>query len=337
MSHVNIQDYEKAAQALLEPAYWDYYAGGSDDEITLRANRAIFDHIRLRPRILKDVTTCDTTTTALGTPLPMPIIVAPTACHNLAHPEGECETVRGVSQAGTIMTASSVSSRSLEEIAEAASTPLWFQLYIYQDRSITINLLERARQTGYRAIVLTVDVPRLGNRERDLRNNFKRLDSANFVVNDVTQLRRSLTWKDITWLRSLTPLPLLIKGILTAEDAIIALEHGVDGIIVSNHGGRQLDGAISGLEALPEIVEAVAGRCEIYVDGGIRRGTDVLKALALGARAVLVGRPILWGLTVKGQDGVNHILELLKSELELAMALCGCPTLNDITPSLVKL
>lgn len=336
MQHFNVMDYEAPAQARMNAAHWDYYAGGSGDEITLHANRAIFDHIRLRPRMLVDVTTCDTSTSVLGCPISMPILVAPTAQHGFAHPEGECETARGVGQAGTLLTASSVSSRRLEEVAAAANGPLWFQLYVFDDNTITIDVVQRAEQAGYKAVVLTVDVPRFGNRERDLRNAFHLPASANFDVPDVTKLKPSLTWRDLAWLKSLTSLPILVKGILTAEDTILALEHGADGIIVSNHGGRQLDGAITSLEALPEVVEAASGRCEIYFDGGIRRGTDVIKALALGAHAVLVGRPVLWGLAVNGQEGVRHILELLRNELELAMALCGAPTLKQITPTLIR-
>ncbi|GHO58878.1 alpha-hydroxy acid oxidase [Ktedonobacter robiniae] len=336
MQYFNVMDYEAPAQARMNAAHWDYYAGGSGDEITLHANRAIFDHIRLRPRMLVDVTTCDTSTSVLGSPVSMPILVAPTAQHGFAHPEGECETARGVGQAGTLLTASSVSSRRLEDVAAAASGPLWFQLYVFDDNTITVDVVQRAEQAGYKAIVLTVDVPRFGNRERDLRNAFHLPVSANFDVPDVTKLKPSLTWRDLAWLKSLTSLPILVKGVLTGEDTILALEHGADGIVVSNHGGRQLDGAITSLEALPEVVEASSGRCEVYFDGGIRRGTDVIKALALGAHAVLVGRPVLWGLAVNGQEGVRHVLELLRNELELAMALCGAPTLKQITPTLIR-
>ncbi|GAC1390257.1 MAG: alpha-hydroxy acid oxidase [Ktedonobacteraceae bacterium] len=340
---INISEYEALAQTRLEKPVWDYYYGGSDDEITLRANRAAFERIRLRPRFLVDVSTIDTRTTVLGSPLSMPILIAPTALHCMAHPEGECATARGAGDVDTLMVVSTVATRSLEEVAETATGPLWFQLYIYDERDASAMLVQRAQQAGYRAIVVTVDTPHVSKRERDIRNNFTvpppPLVAANFTGKYATEtgMHAGTTWDLIPWLRSLTSLPLILKGILTAEDALLAIAHGVDGIIVSNHGGRQLDGAITSIEALPEIVEAVAGRCEVYLDGGIRRGTDVLKALALGARAVLVGRPILWGLAVSGQEGVARVLKLLHGELEMAMALSGKPTLAAIDRSLVKL
>ena len=344
MEPVNLFEYEALAQAKMDPAFWDYYQGGSDDEITLRANRALFERIRLRPRVLVDVSAgaLDMRTTVLGSPVSMPILVAPMALHCLAHPEGECATAQGAGMANTLMVASTTSTRSLEEVAQAANGPLWFQLYVYPSLRVAEKLVERAEAAGYRAIVLTVDLPYLGNRERDRRNNVTipppPFIEANFVgVDKVGRQWAILTWESLSWLRSITSLPILLKGILTAEDALLAIEHGVAGIIVSNHGGRQLDTAIASIEALPEIVEAVAGRCEVYVDGGIRRGTDILKALALGARAVLVGRPILWGLAVNGAQGVSHVLEILHKELELAMALSGRPTLAGIDRTLLKM
>ncbi len=339
MSLVNVFAYEALAQACMEPSAWDYYQSGSDDEVTLRENRAAFERIRLRPRMLVNVETCDMRTTALGTPISMPILVAPTGYHRLAHPEGECATAQGAGHADALMVASSSATRSLEEIAQAASAPLWFQLYVY-DRQTTEDLVRRATRAGYRALVVTVDAPRFGRKERAIKSGYELpvdMPRANYDVNALTKDYAAVTWDDLAWLRSLSPLPILLKGILTAEDALLALEHGMDGIIVSNHGGRQLDSAIPSIEALPEIVKAVAGRCEVYMDGGIRRGTDVLKALALGARAVLVGRPVLWGLAAKGAEGVYEVLDLLRAELDLAMRLAGCPTLADITRSLVRL
>lgn len=336
MERINLSDYEAPAKARLEQATWDFFMGGSDDEVTLRANRSAFERIRLRPRMLVDVSTCQTQTTVLGTPIQMPIMIAPTSHHGLAHPEAECATVRGAGQAGTLLIASTESSRPLEAIAEAASSPLWFQLYPRRDDRITAKLLHRAESAGYRAIVLTVDMPLLGRREKDLHNQFVFPFPGNFAADENHQEKLAPTWKHIAWLRTLTSLPLLLKGLLTAEDAILAIEHGIDGIVVSNHGGRQLDGALASIEALPEIVEAVAGRCEVYLDGGIRRGTDVIKALAIGARAVLIGRPILLGLTVDGAAGVAHVLELLRAELAMTMALCGCPTVESIDRSLLR-
>jgi 4-hydroxymandelate oxidase len=338
---VNISEYETLARARMEPVEWDFYAGGSDDEVTLGTTRAAFERIRLRPRVLVDVSACDLRTTVLDTRVSMPILVAPMAFHGLAHPEGECETARAVGESGTLMVTSTTSNRSLEEIADTATGPLWFQLYTYGGFEISASLVKRAEAVGYRAIVLTVDLPRVGRRERDIRNNFNlpsRLFEGNFAGIDIPdETFVTLTWESIAWLRGVTSLPIVIKGILTAEDAQLAAEYGVDGIVVSNHGGRQLDTTLPAIEALPDVVEAVAGRCEVYMDGGIRRGTDVLKALALGARAVLLGRPVLWGLAANGAAGVRHVLEMLRDELELAMVLSGRPTLASIDRSLVRL
>lgn len=360
MEPINVQEYEPLARAKLEPAHWDYFAGGSDDELTLYRNRAAFDRITLRPRMLVDVSELALSTTVLGTRVAMPILVAPTAYHCLAHTEGECASARAASEAGTIFTASTMATRSLEEIAEAATGPLWFQLYVYKERDISERLIRRAEAAGYQALVVTVDVPRLGNREQDRRNGFALppyLHLANFAAaEDNTHLQTepgqsgvavhaaahfdlTLTWDAVGWMRSVTSLPILVKGILTEEDAALAVRQGVDGIIVSNHGGRQLDSVPAAIEALPEVVAAVRAAesaCEVFVDGGIRRGTDVLKALALGARAVLVGRPVIWGLAAEGSAGVRRVLEILRNELDLAMALAGRPTIASIDETLVR-
>jgi isopentenyl diphosphate isomerase/L-lactate dehydrogenase-like FMN-dependent dehydrogenase len=350
MDLVNVFDYEKLAATKVDPPAWDFYQGGSDDEITLRANRQAFERIRLRPRVLVDVSKCDLSTSVLGTPISMPVVIAPTAGHGLAHPDGECATARAAHKAGTLMAVSTDSTRSLEDIAAASNGPLWFQLYIHTYNEAE-ELVKRAEAAGYKGIVLTVDLPRFSKRERDLRHNFERLNrerfpaafkgNANHLVGksaeeDLHYVGDTLTWDVITWLHSITTLPIIVKGILTGEDAALALEHGANGIIVSNHGGRQIDGAIASIDALPEVLQAVGGRCEVLVDGGIRRGTDILKALALGARAVLVGRPILWGLAVQGQDGVSGILEILRHEFELALALSGCPIARNVTRALVR-
>lgn len=355
MEPINIHEYEKLAQSRIHPTAWDFYAGGSDDELTLRENRTAFEHIRLRPRVLVDVSNCDVRTKVLDIPLQMPIMVAPTSGHGMAHTEAECATARAAGASGTLMIVSSDATRSMEEIAHEATGPLWFQLYINTFKQAE-SYVRRAEAAGYSAIVLTVDMPRLSRRERDVRNDFKAyqgthrphvfsghdqtearvVKQAGGVISDREYIGHTLTWDTLNWLRSITSLPIILKGILTAEDALLAVEHGVAAIVVSNHGGRQLDTALPTIEALPEVVEAVAGGCEVYLDGGIRRGTDVLKALALGARAVLVGRPVLYGLIVNGQEGIEHVLQILKDELILAMALSGCPTLQSIPRSLVR-
>lgn len=338
MEPVNVFDYELLAQAHMEPPAWDYYSSGSNDEVTLHANRTAFERIRLRPRMLVDVSTCDTHTTVLGTPVSMPILVAPTAFQCLAHPEGECATAQAAGEADTMMVVSCSSTRSLEDVAREAIGPLWFQLYI-SDRASAEKLIRRAEMAGYLALVVTVDAPYWGRKERAIRSCFDlppHLHKANFTDEYTTRVDVSFNWESLAWLRSQTSLPIILKGILTAEDALLAVRHRVDGIIVSNHGGRQLDSVSASIEALPEVVEVAADHCEVYLDGGIRRGTDVLKALALGARAVLVGRPVLWGLAANGAEGVRHVLALLRAELELAMALAGRPTLASIDRSLVQ-
>ncbi|HEY7355484.1 MAG TPA: alpha-hydroxy acid oxidase [Ktedonobacterales bacterium] len=352
---VNLLELEALAARRLPRAAFDYYAGGAEDEVTLRENRAAFERLALRPRVLVDVSAIDTRATVLGQPVAAPILVAPTAMHRLGHPEGELATARGAGAAETLMAVSTLATTSLEDVAAAASSPLWFQLYAVKDREITRALVERARAAGYTALCVTVDTPHSGRRERDVRNHFAlppEIELANFSGPEMRMMPRQesgsgltayvmkimdviLTWDDIAWLQSFAQMPILLKGILTAEDARRAVEHGVAGIIVSNHGGRQLDTVAASIRALPEVVEAAAGRAEVYLDGGVRRGTDVLKALALGARAVLIGRPILWGLTLDGADGVARVLRMLRHELEEAMVLAGRPTLASIDRSLL--
>ncbi len=349
---VSVLDFEALARRHMKRAFYDYYAGGAEDERTLEANRAAFSGVFLRPRVLVDVSRIDTSTTVLGTPVSMPVLVAPTAFQRLAHPDGELAMARAAGAARTLMTVSTIGTYSLDEVARAAKGPLWFQLYVYRDRSIARTLIHRAETAGYRALCLTVDAPQLGRRERDERNRFTlprdiRMKNFEGFGLDVSwkeegfggyassQLDPSLTWNAVEWLRSETTLPILLKGIIAAEDAARAADLGVDGIIVSNHGGRQLDGTEPSLRALPRVVDAAAGRAEVYMDGGVRRGTDVLKALALGARAVLVGRPCLWGLAVGGEEGVSRVLSIFERELSLAMALCGCPAVASIDRSLI--
>jgi 4-hydroxymandelate oxidase len=352
---LNLFELEDLAHERLPSTAYDYYSSGASDEITLRENHAAYDRLRLRYRVLVDVSRRDLSTTVLGQPVAMPILIAPTAFHRMAHPDGELATARAAARAGTLMVLSTLSNTSLEDVAATAQAPLWFQLYVYRDRAATRALIQRVEAASYQALVLTVDAPLLGRRERDVRNRFQlpaglsienlagagKSDLPEGVADSglaayfATLLDPSLTWADVDWLRSLTSLPIVIKGVVRGDDAELAMQYGVAGIIVSNHGGRQLDTSPATIEVLEEVVAAVGGRAEVYLDGGIRRGTDVLKALALGARAVLIGRPVLWGLAVAGEAGVDEVLELLCAELDLAMALAGAPTVADITRDLV--
>ena len=350
---LSVEDFEAVARSKLPRMVYDYYAGAAGDEWTLAENRRAFARWALRPRVLNDVSNVSLETAVLGTPLAFPIALAPTAFQRLAHREGELATARAAASLGTLMVLSTISTTPMEDVARTGVTR-WFQLYVMKDHAITESLLERAVDCGYRAVVLTVDTPWLGRRLRDERNGFSlppgigmanlrnvrmpRGDSSGSKLASffATDHDAALSWKDLEWLRSKVTVPLLLKGIVTAEDARMACDHGIDGIVVSNHGGRQLDGCIATLDALPEVVDAVEGRCEVLVDGGVRRGSDVLKALALGARAVLVGRPYLWGLAADGEAGVRRILEMLRDELSLAMSLSGQASVSDIDRSLVR-
>ena len=355
MTPLTIDDYEALARQRMEKSAYDYYAGAAGDERTLAANRSAFDDILLRPRVLVDVSTVELATTVLGEKLALPVMLAPTAFNRLADPEGEIAAARAAAGCGTVMVASTISTCSLEEIAGASDGRVWFQLYVYKDRELTRELVARCEAAGYGALVLTVDTPLLGRRFRDVRNAFalpEGLSMRNFDTASTNTTRwgahstfaayvhdlidASLSWNAVEWLRNQTRLPVVIKGVLTEEDARHAVGAGVDGIIVSNHGGRQLDGVTPSIRALREVVEAVAGRAEVLMDGGVRRGTDVLKALAFGARAVLIGRPYLWGLAAAGEAGVRGVLDLLRDELRLAMALAGRPTIASIDRSAVE-
>ena len=325
---------------------------------TLADNRAAFDRRRLAFRVLVDVARRELATTVLGQPVALPVLVAPTAFHRLADPEGEVATARAASAAGTVMILSTLSNSPVEEVVPAAGGAAWFQLYVYKDRGATRALVERVEAAGVRALVLTVDAPYLGRRERDVRNRFQLpselavanvlaagygavvapADGSGLAAYFASLLDPALTWDDLDWLASITRLPVVVKGIVRADDALRAADRGAAGIVVSNHGGRQLDTSLATLDALPPIVEALAGagaRVEVFLDGGVRRGTDVVKALALGARAVLIGRPILWGLAAGGEAGAARVLEMLRAELDLAMALCGARRLEDLTRDLV--
>ena len=343
-------DYERLAEERLDPGAWAYLAGGSGDEWTLRENRAAFERWTFRPRVLCDVSEVTTATTVLGASLDLPVLVAPVAYQRLYDPDGECATARAAAAAGTGICVSTFTTRSHEEIAAAApGVRQWCQLYVFQDRGVTREHLAGAEAAGCSAVVLTVDTPRLASRERDVRVGFEvpadlPLPYARSAVgaapsNPAEQfslLDASVSWRDLEWIAAEGRLPVVLKGIVTAEDGRLALEHGAAAIVVSNHGGRQLDGVPATLDALPEVVDAVDGRIEVYLDGGIRRGTDVAKALALGARAVLAGRAPMFGLAAAGEDGVRHVLELLREELALALCLLGCSSPEEVTRAHVQ-
>jgi 4-hydroxymandelate oxidase len=352
---INVGDLEALAREKLPGVTFDYYASGALDETTLRENVLAFQRIRVHYRVLAGIRARELATTVLGTPVSLPVLVAPTAFHKMAHPEGESATARGAAAAGTVMILSSLSNTGVEEVARASGGPLWFQLYVYRDRGATEALVRRAEAAGAKAIVLTVDAPILGRRERDVRNGFclpeglsvenmsaagygavaQRLRESGLAAYVAELLEPALTWKDLGWLGGLTRLPVVVKGIVRADDARRAVDHGARAVVVSNHGGRQLAGAPPTIEVLARIADAVGSRAEIYLDGGVRRGGDALKAIALGARAVLVGRPVLWGLAYDGDRGVRLVLDILRRELDEAMALAGCGTVADITRDLV--
>ena len=335
---LNVWDYEAVAAERLDPGAHGYYAGGAGDELTLRWNVEAFLHWQLRPRVLVDVAGCTTATTVLGQTIALPVIVAPVAFQRVAHPDGERGMARAAAAAGTIMCLSTLATATPEEVA-ATGVPRWLQVYVFRDEGVTRELVARARDAGYTALALTVDTPVLGRRERDQRTGFT-IPSEITVVSlgqgGVTPfeafalMSESVSWRDVERLAADAGLPVLVKGVLTAEDAALACEHGAAGVIVSNHGGRQLDGVSATIDALPEVVEAVDGRLEVLLDGGIRRGTDVVKALALGARAVLAGRAPLWGLAVDGDAGARRVLELLREEILVALKLVGSTSAADV-------
>jgi len=346
---VNVDDYAEAARQRLEPGAYGYVTGGAGDEHTLRGNAAAFARWELRPRVLVDVGSVTTATTVLGAEVALPVLVAPTAFQRLCDPEGELATARAAARAGTVMCQSTLSSVTPAELAAAApGAQQWFQLYWSRDRAFTQELVTAAAEAGFSALMLTVDLPVAGRRERDVRAAFalpddlplpnlpQTLQRADFHTALHAVVDDTLTWRDLEWLSSVCPLPLVIKGILTHEDALLAAEHGAAAIVVSNHGGRQLDGASATLDVLPEVVEAVGERVEVLVDGGIRRGADVLKALALGARATLSGRAVLYGLAAGGEQGVAEVLELLRRELELGLKLLGCTSPAEVTTAHVR-
>jgi 4-hydroxymandelate oxidase len=352
---LNVADYARAARGKLPEDVCDYYEGGALDEITLRENVAGWERLKLHYRVLAGVGPRELGTTVLGQPISMPIGVAPTAFHKLACPEGEIAAAKAAKAAGTLFILSSLSNTAMESVFPHAASPRWFQLYIYNDNEVTRALVQRAEAAGAEAIVLTVDAPGLGTRERDARNRFT-LPTGLTVENlaplgkgnmpDVQgsglaayvrdNFKSDLSFDDLDRLCGCTQLPVVVKGVCRGDDARRIVEHGAKAVVVSNHGGRQLDTAPPTCEVLPLVTGAVGDRCEVYVDSGIRRGSDILKAVALGARAILIGRPILWGLCAAGEQGAARVLEILRRELDEAMLLCGCTKLSDIDGSLLR-
>ncbi|MEY4530307.1 MAG: hypothetical protein RLZZ156_1028 [Deinococcota bacterium] len=344
---VNLLELEAAAQKKLSSTAFDYYVSGADDEVTLLENRLAFKRLELHYRVLTGVGERNLKTSLFGQDISFPVIVAPTAFQRLAHPDGELATARATQKAGTIMTLSTIASASLEEVrASRSDLPLWFQVYLYKDKGLNLELLRRAESVGVKALALTVDTPVWGRRERDIRNRFTLPDGIHLgnLMSGLDSLPKSagsglsayvhemfkldMGFPDLEWLRSNTDLPILVKGICHPEDALKSLEYGANGIWVSNHGGRQLDTAPATISVLPRVADAIAGRVPIILDGGVRRGTDVVKALALGANAVALGRPILWSLAIGGELAVTQTLELLRAEIDSALGLCGYADLN---------
>jgi 4-hydroxymandelate oxidase len=353
LAPINLYDYEARAKQCLPHNNWEFIEAGSMDEFTTKRNRSAFEALTLRPRFLRDVGERKLATTVLGTEISLPVMVSPAGGHKLAHPDGELATARGAGMSNTLMMLSTSSHYSMEEVSAAASGPLWFQLY-HRGYEITEMLVHRAEEAGFKAVVLTVDTPVPSPKERDIRNqyvnpfplgnfraNIEQMAAMTGAADEAPNWRPGpvppLSWKELEWLRGLTSLPLVLKGVRTAEDAHIAVENGVNGILVSTHGGRQLDMTMGSIEMVPEVVEAVKGQAEVYVDSGVRRGSDVLKALALGARAVSIGRPLYWGLAVNGAEGVHGVLEILREELDRCMAYCGQANVQELEPNLVNI
>ncbi|XP_034478210.1 peroxisomal (S)-2-hydroxy-acid oxidase GLO5-like [Drosophila innubila] len=356
MALVCVSDFELKANLKLEKNALDYYKNGAGEQVTVELNHEAYKRLRLRPRFLRDVSHLDVSCEIFGEHLQWPLGIAPSAMQKLAHPDGEIGMARAAGKAGSIYILSTLSTTSLEDLAAAApETCKWFQLYIYKDRSVTEQLVKRAERSDFKALVVTIDTPINGDRRADAKNKFclpPHLCLANFqgemaqgVVSAMggsglneyvaSHYDPSITWKDIKWLQQLTHLPIILKGILTAEDAELARDHGCSGIIVSNHGGRQLDTAPATIEALPEIVAAVGKDLVVMLDGGIMQGNDIFKALALGAKTVFIGRPALWGLATNGQAGVEQLLSVMRDDFEITMKLTGCPTLADIKSTMV--
>jgi isopentenyl diphosphate isomerase/L-lactate dehydrogenase-like FMN-dependent dehydrogenase len=346
---LNLNQFEEFARKQMEPYAFAYYYGGAGDEITLRRNLDAWKRYSLRPRVFVDISSVDISSSMLGTPVTMPVGFAPTALHKLAHPDGELASARATAEVGALLCLSTLSTYSIEEVAKAGGGPRWFQLYVHKGRELAIELVQRAVASGYSGIVITADLPVPGYREREFAHDLTVPDDAkpaNFP-NTATEEEfndyldhlhdRSLTWDDLTWIREAAgEVPVIVKGILTGEDAVLASEHGADGIVVSNHGGRQLDRTPAPIDVLDEIVQAAGDKCEVFLDGGVRRGIDVVTTLALGAKGVFVGRPFLYALAAAGEEGVGRALHLLGQEIANAMTLLGVTRVDEITRAHIR-
>jgi 4-hydroxymandelate oxidase len=342
---INLFEFESIAKERLPKEEYDYIAGGATDEISVDRNRRAYASWALRPRVLRDVSVLDLSTTVLGTKVNLPVLIAPCGGHKRAHPEGELATYRAAAACGTILAVSANSNTSFEDLAKAANGNLWVQMYPFRDKAMTRKWLERAKDSGYKAVVVTLDSQWPPKRERNIRNNYRRTRGVNYPATDKETPRPAgragegsdpaATWQDLEWIQKAAGLPVVAKGVMTGEDIELCVEVGAAGVIVSNHGGRHLDNTLATVEVLSEAVAAAKGKLEIYLDGGIRRGADVVKAIALGARAVFIGRPLFWGLAVDGEKGVTRVLHILREEIEITMAKCGRPTIASIDASVI--
>jgi 4-hydroxymandelate oxidase len=342
---INLFEFEAAAKEILPKAEYDYIAGGATDEISVKRNRRAYESWGLRPRILRDVSTIDLTTVVLGTRVKLPVLIAPCGGHKRAHAEGETATYRAATACGTILAVSANSNTSFEDLAKAAPGHLWVQLYPFRDKGMTREWLDRAAAAGYEAVIVTLDSQWPPKRERNIRNNYRRSRGVNYPKVDTATPRPAgrsgegsdpaATWHDLEWIKQATELPVVAKGVMTAEDVALCRETGIAGVVISNHGGRHLDNTLAPVEVLSEAVAAAGARLEIYLDGGVRRGADVVKAIALGAKAVFIGRPLFWGLAVGGERGLIRVLDILREEIEITMAKCGRPTVASIDPSVI--
>ena len=343
---INLFEFEALAKERLPKEEYDYIAGGATDEISVDRNRRAYESWALRPRVLRDVSALDLSTTVLGSKVGLPVLIAPCGGHKKAHPEGELATYRAAAACGTILAVSANSSTSFEDLAKAATGYLWLQLYPFRDREMTKEWLRRAKDAGYKAVCVTLDSQWPPKRERNLRNNYRRIRGVNYPKSGTENAPRpagragegsdpAATWKDLEWIKSASDLPIAAKGIMTGEDVELCVDVGADAVIVSNHGGRHLDNTLATIEVLSEAAAAAQGKLEVLLDGGVRRGADVVKALALGARAVFIGRPLFWGLAVDGEQGVIRVLNILREEIEITMAKCGRPTVASIDSTVV--